>query len=276
MQAGKPSRTALRVAAHRAAHQILENAVIFSDPLALQILGADGTSATEISRDARMRLFVAARSRIAEDALAEAVARGVRQLVVLGAGLDTFAYRNPFKCLRVFEVDYPATQAWKHERLTQAGIAVPDSLVFVPIDFERENLADRLDVRGFDRKEQSFFTWLGVVPYLKKEAIWPTLEFIGGLPGGAHLVLDYPDPPDTLSPELRAYHEEVAARAAGIGEPWVTFFEPEELHARLRAFGLIPIEDLGPREMAARFMPSRVASSPERGGHILRAASMTQ
>src|SRR5271157_2024662 len=122
MQPEEPSRTALGAAAHRAVHQVLERGRIFSDPLAVRILGADAETTL---RDAennparrKLRLFIAVRTRFAEDALAAAVARGVRQLVVLGAGLDTFAYRNPFgEQLHVFEVDHPATQAWKRERL---------------------------------------------------------------------------------------------------------------------------------------------------------------
>lgn len=220
-----------------------------------------------------MRLWVAARARLAEDALAAAVERGVRQLVVLGAGLDTFAYRNPFVNLRVFEVDHPATQAWKRDLLSQAGIAAPDSLAYVAIDFHRETLVEGLASAGFDAGQQSFFTWLGVAPYLEKDAIWSTLAFIGGLPGGAQVVFDYPDPPDSLTPELRAYHEQVAARVAAVGEPWVSSFEPAELHPKLLALGFTEIEDLGPRQIAARFLPARAASTPERGGHVLRASS---
>jgi O-methyltransferase involved in polyketide biosynthesis len=127
MQAGHPSRTALGAARHRAAHQVLERGFIFSDPFALPILGigADAvvqdTQGDEFTR--KLRLFIAIRSRLAEDALAMAVARGVRQLVILGAGLDTYAYRNPFgNTLRIFEVDYPATQVWKREKLAAMPI----------------------------------------------------------------------------------------------------------------------------------------------------------
>ena len=126
MQSGKPSRTALAAARHRAAHQLLEYGRIFADPLALRILGED---ADAIAREAaenpsarRMRIFIAARTRFAEDALAAAVERGVRQLVVLGAGLDTYAWRGGMReRVRIFEVDHPATQAWKRQRLAEAG-----------------------------------------------------------------------------------------------------------------------------------------------------------
>jgi methyltransferase (TIGR00027 family) len=232
VQSGKPSRTAWAAAAHRAAHQVLEDGRIFSDPLAIRILGQDPAS---IARDAAdhpsrlgMRLFIAARTRFAEDALAAAVSSGVTQLVVLGAGLDTYAYRNPFPDhLRVFEVDHPATQAWKRERLAGATIALPPSLTFAPIDFERQTLPDGLTAAGFNPTQQTFFTWLGVVPYLTEDAIWSTLAFIASLPCGAHVVFDYSDPPHTLSPEMRAYHDRRAARVESIGESWIAYFEAD-------------------------------------------------
>ena len=145
MQAGTPSRTAYAAAAHRAAHQVLENGRIFSDPLALRILGEEAEAVVrEASADPsrrRMRLFIAVRTRFAEDALAEAIENGVRQLVVLGAGLDTYAYRSRTSHpVRIFEVDHPATQAWKRQRLAEESILVPETLTFAPIDFERETL----------------------------------------------------------------------------------------------------------------------------------------
>jgi methyltransferase (TIGR00027 family) len=227
MRSGSPSRTALAAAAHRAAHQVLEGGRIFADPLALRILGDEAEVAV---RDAeadpskrRMRLFIAVRTRFAEDALAAAVERGVRQLVVLGAGLDTFAYRNPFgDTLRVFEVDHPATQAWKHDRLAAAGIPLPASLTFAPINFEHETLAEGLAAAGFDREQPTFFTWLGVVPYLTEEAVWSTLTYIARLPHGAHVVFDNSDPPATFSPELRLEHDRRAAHVAAWASPGST------------------------------------------------------
>src|SRR6202162_2165714 len=148
MQEGKFSRTAQRVAIRRAAHQLLDQPRVLDDPLALRIIGADaaeglGTKPKEHHAFSRaFRAFMAARSRYAEDELARAVAEGVRQYVVLGAGLDTFAYRNPHPGLRVFEVDHPATQAWKREQLQAAGITIPPALTFVHIDFEQKTLGD--------------------------------------------------------------------------------------------------------------------------------------
>lgn len=241
-----------------------------------------------------MRIFIAARHRFAEDALASAIESGVRQVVVLGAGLDTWAYRNPFAAtlgdlLRVFEVDHPATQAWKRELLADAAIPIPSSLTFAPVDFEKRSLADGLAAAGFDRTLPTFFTWLGVVPYLTEEAVWSTLGFIANVgqafssPAysveqaptgkGTEVVFDYGDPPDSLSDEMRAAAERRAAHVAEWGEKFLSYFEPQKLHAKLRTLGFQEIEDLGPPQIASRYFPGRAASMPSKGGHILRAST---
>jgi methyltransferase (TIGR00027 family) len=279
MQPGEPSRTALGAARHRAAHQLLEQGFIFTDPLAVRILGENPQSiiddAQQNDAGRRMRIFIAARTRLAEDWLAAAITGGVTQLVVLGAGLDTYAYRGGYQdTLRIFEIDHPATQAWKRQRLIEAAIPIPPSLTYAPIDFERETLADGLHAAGFDTTQPTFFTWLGVVPYLTPDAFWSTLRFISRVPNRAHVVFDYSDPPDSLSPEMRAVYEERAARVAALGEPWVNHFEAETLHPQLKDAGFRTIEDFGPREIAARFFPQRAASMPAKGGHILHAATV--
>src|SRR5204862_4639541 len=140
-----------------------------------------------------MRLFVAARSRFSEETMAACVARGVRQVVILGAGLDTFSLRNPHAGVTVYEVDYPATQAWKRERLAQAGVALPPSLTFASVDFERQSLADGLAAAGFRSDRPAYFQWLGVTPYLTREAIVATLDFVAAIKG-AEIVFDYAEP----------------------------------------------------------------------------------
>jgi len=279
VQKGKPSRTAWAAAAHRAAHQVLEQGRILPDPLALRILGEDAEAAV---RDAeqhpsrrRMRIFIAIRTRFAEDALAATINHGVRQLVILGAGLDTYAYRSTFgERLRIFEVDHPATQAWKRERLEEAAIPIPKSLTFAPIDFEHQTLGQGLAAAGFDSAQQTFFTWLGVVPYLTEDAVWSTLSFIASLLRGAHVVFDYSDPPAALPAELRAWHEKRAAHVTELGEAWLTYFEADRLHAQMKALGFSEIEDLGPAQIAARYFPNRAMNSPDKGGHILRATKI--
>ncbi len=216
------------------------------------------------------------RSRFAEDAAGQAIARGVRQIVVLGAGLDTFAYRvEPVESLRVTEVDHPATQAEKRRRLAAAGIAAPSHVVYAGCDFETESLAGALAASGFDAGRPSFFLWLGVVPYLTEPAIFATLAFIGKLPGGGEVVFDYSNPAASI-PEggWRRGHEIVAARAAAAGEPLRTFFATPALHEKLRELGFRSIEDLGPNEIAARFFPERAAPSRENGGHFALAGTL--
>jgi methyltransferase (TIGR00027 family) len=156
VRAGEPSRTAFNVALLRAAHQLLDEPIVLDDPVALSIIGPDAEAAMRadpfqyndpIARGLRAALVV--RSRFAEEELARAVAMGVRQYVVLGAGFDTFAYRNPDAALQVYEVDHPSTQQWKRQMLEQAGIPVPGNLTFAPVDFEQSSLAQGLDEAGF-------------------------------------------------------------------------------------------------------------------------------
>jgi methyltransferase (TIGR00027 family) len=274
MQIGQPSRTAQGAAAHRAAHQLLEQGRIFHDPLAVRILGE---SPRTLEAEARanpgrrgMRLFIAARTRFAENAVAAAVARGVGQLVVLGAGLDTFAYRNPHTELRVFEVDHPATQGWKRQRLVEAGIAMPASMRFAPVDFERVSLAEGLQAAGFDAAAPAIFTWLGVVPYLTEAAVFATLGFIAGLARGSEVVFTYSDPPEEMSADGAAAHGRRAARVKALGEPWLTFFTPKTLHARLRALGFGEIEDLGPTEVSILYFGAPAGAPDRKGGHLIR------
>lgn len=248
------------------------------DPLAVRILNVDAAAiahwAEERPSGRRMRIFIAVRTRFAEDSLAAACERGVRQLVVLGAGLDTYSYRGALRDrLRIWEVDHPATQDWKRQCLARAGIEQPANLTFAPVDFERETLGHGLDSAGFDPSQPSFFTWLGVVPYLTADAIWSTLRLIAGLPGGAQVVFDYADPPESLSPEMRAEHEQRAARVAGIGEAFRSYFDSQQLRARLTELGFPEVEDLGPPQIAARYFPGRVESMREKGGHVVRAAT---
>jgi methyltransferase (TIGR00027 family) len=277
LQAGEPSHTARGAAAYRAIHQRLEGGAIFSDPFALKILD-DETRARidQIAADPSlrpMRLFITARSRFSEDTLAACVARGVRQVVVLGAGLDTFSLRNPFANLgvRVFEVDYPATQQWKRERLKQAGLALPASLTFAPVDFERQSLADGLKAAGFDAGRPAFFQWLGVVPYLTGEAVSGTLRFIADVPE-SEVVFDYAEPFENYPAGRREHVMAVAVRAASIGEPWLSLFDPIELSEMLRAMGFATVEDLGLAEIADRFygaLKQGISIGP--GPHMVRA-----
>ena len=207
MKEGQGSRTADRVAERRAAHQVRDRPLVLDDPIALRVIRPEVAHELRTNQPTReatklgpyLRAFFVMRSRFAEDALASAVADGVRQYVVLGAGFDTFVYRNPFPELRVFEVDHPATQATKRQRLAHSGIEIPSSLTFVPIDFTTTKLDDALRGAGFDETKPAFFSWLGVVPYLERPAIDATFRFIASLPKKTSLVFDYAVPPESLS-----------------------------------------------------------------------------
>jgi methyltransferase (TIGR00027 family) len=240
MKTGLASKTALRVAIRRAAHQLADPPPVLDDPIALRLIGPgfarDLDRAMEkVARD--FRAFMAARSRYVEDRLAESVANGVTQYVVLGAGLDTFAYRNPFSSLRVFEVDFPATQEWKRGLLQQAGIDLPDALTFVPLDFEHKTLAAGLADAGFDDRKPAFFGWLGVAPYLTLDAFRATLSDVARLPAGTATSFDYAFPPETLTPKRRLIFDGLSQRVAAAGEPFRLFFTPAELEAELSAAG---------------------------------------
>jgi methyltransferase (TIGR00027 family) len=267
MQPDRPSTTAERVALSRAAHQVRDLPPVFEDPLAVPMAtagsGAEGVARLREIADGTvargLRAFVAARSRFAEEELAEAVRAGVGQYVVLGAGLDTFAYRNPYPGLRAFEVDHPATQAWKRERLARAAIPIPESLSFAPLDFEREALADALGRAGLRLGAPAFFSWLGVTPYLTPEAIGATFEFVARtVAPGSGIVFDYGVVPSWRSLRQRLAFQAVAARVAAAGEPWRTFFEPPVLASQLRAAGFTRVRDVGPAEINQRYFDGRV------------------
>jgi methyltransferase (TIGR00027 family) len=203
-----------------------------------------------------LRAFMAARSRYAEDQLAAAVGRGATQCVILGAGLDTFAYRNPYPGLRVFEVDHPATQAWKREQLRKAEIAIPESMTFVPIDFETQNLRERLRAAGL-REEITFFPWLGVTPYLTREAFDETIRLIASMPAGSGTVFDYVLLPSLLDARSQAGLKMVSDRVKMAGEPFRLFFEPAQLTEDLRTAGFRSFEDLDAAAIDARYFAGR-------------------
>lgn len=277
---GRRSGTAERVAIRRAAHQLYDRPLVFEDPLAMRILSDE--AAERVHREGEddnqhpwsrgLRWFVAARSRFAEEELAGAYEQGVRQYVLLGAGLDTFAYRNPFPELVVFEVDHPETQAWKRQRLENAGIAIPGTMRFAPVDFERDTLLHGLEAVGFRRSEAAFFGWLGVVPYLTREAVFATLQTIAGLPEGSGVVFDYAVPRERMSEGEQRAFDLLAERVARAGEPFRAFFHPEELEADLRGLGYREIENLDGAGIRARWFGGNGETRPHgRSGRLLRA-----
>jgi len=263
MHEGKPSSTALYVAIFRAAHQLIDRPLVFDDPMALGILDPESRAALEknphhFDQDPSapfLRAILSVRSRIAEEALARAVAAGVSQYVVLGAGLDTFAYRNPYSHVRVFEVDHPATQEWKRGRLEEGGIHEPANVIYVPVDFTKEDLGERLRSAGVGGAQ---FSWLGVTPYVGKDVTRKTLTVAAGLAAkGGGIVLDYVLPPETQPPIIQAFLAARRAQMKEIGEPWDSFFLAVEMEKLLRDAGFGEIEDLGMEELNQRFFTGR-------------------
>ncbi|AKJ27582.1 class I SAM-dependent methyltransferase [Caldimonas brevitalea] len=266
MHHARPSRTALQAATQRAKHQVFDDdPKVFVDPVSVQILGPGVASRLRTSQLnskvwRRIRGDVVARSRITEEALDEAVQRGVRQYVVLGAGLDTFAYRNPYpaSALRVFEVDHPATQAWKRQLLADARIPIPESLTFTPVDFEAQAWADALQAAGFRADQPVFFSWLGVTMYLTPAAVRATLRWIvSHAAPGSGVVFDHLVPFSSLRPVERWTRRLVGLRCALLGEPWRSCFDPRQLAQELLAIGYAEAEALTALEINPRLFRDR-------------------
>lgn len=266
MDNARPSLTALRVAMRRAAHQLYDAPpLVFNDPFAVQILG---DHAAEIERtpgrnpankprpfSASLRAFLVARSRYAEDLLAHAAQGGVTQYVLLGAGLDTFAHRNPYPSMHVFEVDHPATQEWKRDLLQTTSITAPNQLTYVPVNFEQQSLSDQLHAADYDSEAPTFFAWLGVVPYLTLNAFRETIRFVATHPPRSGVVFDYGQPRDVLPPHEQQARDSLASRVQLAGEAFQLFFTPTQIAAELAAFR--NLEDLGAPEINARYFTNR-------------------
>jgi methyltransferase (TIGR00027 family) len=281
LQPGEPSRTAQGTALQRAAHQLLERPLVFDDPFALRILGAQRVKwlGSNIARyetpgSRAMRAFLVMRSRYAEDELARAHGEGTTQYVVLGAGLDTYAYRNPHgRRLRVFEVDHPSTQAWKRRQLREQGIDLPRWLTFVSVDFEKDSLGDRLHRAGFRRAAPAFISWLGVTMYLTEDAVMQTLRFVAqSCARGTEIVFDFALPDEALGEAERTARAKWAQRVAQIGEPWISHFDPISLARQLTDTGFSEAGSLGATEANARYFADRTDGFRLRGsGRIMSA-----
>ncbi len=197
------------------------------------------------------------------------------QYVVLGAGLDTFACRNPYADVRVFEVDHPATQAWKIQMLASAGIVAPESARFVAVDFEKDSLRGKLKAAGFDEHVPTVTAWLGVVPYLTSEGFRATMRLLARFTVGSEVVFDYSQPREVLPPVEQLMLDSLSARVALAGEPFQLFFTPAQLAEELEWLGLRVVEDLDGAALSARYLAGRKDGLLLRGkaGRICVAAS---
>ncbi|WP_167240100.1 class I SAM-dependent methyltransferase [Massilia genomosp. 1] len=246
--------------------KISANHLVFSDPFALPILGNHLAQMVEsdpyqfndpMSRGVRAAAVV--RSKAAEDMLEESLNQGVGQYLVLGAGLDTYMLRHPGadKHVRVFEVDHPATQAWKKDILREQGLKVPDSVEFVAADFETVTLASALASSTWRSDVPSCFSWLGVTVYLSKPAIFDVLNYVASLPKGSSIAFDYRVAPALLHPIDQVISDYAAKQFGAEGEPWQSYFHPQELQAQIAALGFRDVTDFGADELNARYFQKR-------------------
>ena len=277
----------MRVALRRAAHQIVDDKpLVFDDAFAVEILGPEAQdelrrtpNASRRPFSAALRAWMVARARFAEDLLAAGIASGaIRQYLILGAGLDTFAVRNPFPDLRVFEVDHPATQAWKRERLQAAGLPLRPNASLVAVDFESQSLPEELSRSGFDPSLPTVTAWLGVVPYLTPEAFADTCRFLAQLPHGSDVTFDYGQPRQALPPVEQLMHDSLGARVAQAGEPFQLFFTPAFLREELARHGLAVVQDLGKNELNERYFRHRTDGLQVHGsaGRLCHARAHTE
>ena len=258
MTESQPSNMALTAAAARAAHLIVDSKpYLFRDEHAAALLGERageligfhrGNATHPILLAARAQ--VTCRSRYAEDVLAAAAGRGVRQYVLLGAGLDSFCWRSALAPeLRVFEVDAPPTQQWKRAALAAAGLETPATLSFVPADLSEYGLAAALAEAGFDAGAPTVISCLGVTMYLSGAEIGGVLSFVAGCAAGTELIADHMLPADLRDPAGDLYVELVAPAAAERGEPWLTFLSPAEVAGLISAHGDFTVEHVQQREL---------------------------
>lgn len=296
----KASRTALSVAYLRAYHYKRQEPKIFSDTFAWQLLTEnerqsfndiliselEQNNPEQVSNDPVTTLdravarypvtpLVIARSAFSEQCLREAIARGVDQYVIVGAGMDTFTFREPelSKRIHVFEIDHPATQAFKRQRLAEARLELPACLHFVSADFERDSVASALASAPFDARRPSFFAWHGVTMYLTRNAILATLDSIRSVAApGSEIVFDYIDERAFDQAKRSKEISNLFDVVASFGEPFVSGFEPKDLPSELATHGFSLIEDIGSDEQASLFFAGRKdGMRPMEIGHIVRA-----
>ncbi len=285
MDEGRASSTAIGTALMRAAHTRLDRPALIDDPWGDRLGFAGEREAVQAREgapdlDAILRAHpsygtVILRARYTEDRLADAVRRGVRQYVIVGAGMDSFALRRPAfaRELEIFEVDHPSTQGLKTDRLESYAIPLPDGLHLVAADLSETALDDALAGSPFDGERPTFFSWLGVTPYLTREANLATLTAIAACaPAGSEVVFSYLHQGVLDSDAAEDPVQQARAQVASLGEPWVSGFYPERLSAELRGTGLALIENIGPEQLAARYCADRSDGlRPTPGSHIARA-----
>lgn len=288
------SLTAVTAARWRAAHLLLDDdPKIFRDDLALRFSGADSEAsfrenldatiaevAAKAGPDAAQRSFRAARSsmlarsRYTEDALTLAIARGVKRYVILGAGLDSFAWRRRDLAthVEVFEIDHPASQELKRQRLRELDLDQPLNLTFLPIDFERQTLLGGLREGGYPLEKPAFISWLGVTQYLTTETVLDTLKQVATMAAGTEISFTFIVPQALWVGNDYRMFPIATASAAASGEPWISFFEPAELTTRLRELGFAQVTHFSPDDANRLYFAGRSDGLHATSGeHMIRA-----
>ncbi len=288
------SLSAVGAARGRAAHLLLDGEPkIFHDHLALQFSGADSEAsfreninatlaevAAKAGPDAAQKSFRVARasmlmrSRYAEDALSLAIARGITHYVILGAGLDSFAWRRTdlAAAVKVFEIDHPASQQWKQQRLRELGIGRPSNLTFLPIDFERETLVNGLREGGYPLDKPAFVSWLGVTQYLTREAVFGTLKEVAALASGTEIAFTFIVPQALWVGDGQRMFPVAVASTAASGEPWISFFDPAELASQLKELGFNRVAHFSPDDANDLYFSGRADGLRIIAGeHVMRA-----
>ena len=284
MEQHKASMTAVVSAFARAFHARNDSPLIFNDHLAFDLIGEEqynqvsinmlngypffsADEAIQLQTDEEKLKWVVntqlaptplARARYCEDMLLNALQLGCQQYVILGAGLDTFAYRYPeyARKLSIYELDHPATQAYKKERLEHLSIDLPENLNLVPIDFTSQSISSELLNHGFDSTKLSFFSWLGVTYYLDKETIEQTLQEIASISAqGCSILFDFPNEQLFSTPVKRV--QSMVGMAQATGEPMKSCFSYHELESLLEKCGFLVYEHLPTTEIQSRYFQNR-------------------
>jgi methyltransferase (TIGR00027 family) len=263
MLPGRPSQTLLRSAIRKAAHQLLDEPRIFNDPIVVGLVPEVSEQATlddPAAPDPKLfRCLFAMRSQFGEERLAQAAGRGVRQYVMVGAGLDTFPWRQPdyAKNMQIFAADHPASLAWTQQRFRERGFSAPSNLNFVPVDLEELRLGEQLAACGFDRGTSTFCSVLGVTQYLSDEAVAALLKFASSLEMGSEIVFSFVAPDEQLvGDDLRGAVYSVA-RTAALGEPWKSRLSAADLVGRLDNLGFSQVFHLTPELARQRYFEGR-------------------
>ncbi len=266
MLPGQPSQSMVQTALLRAAHQLFDKPLIFADPLAVGFVPETGEAALLAQTDrlhspifTRRRASIALRSRFAEDRLAIAARRGVRQYVVLAAGLDTFAWRQPAwaREMTIFVLDMPASLDWVRSRLRERRLPEPDNVTFVPIDLEHEDMGERLVAAGFVSQAPMFCSALGIVQYLSAPAVDAMLRFAASCVQDSEIVFSFGVSSDNNSENGRHVQAEAMQRTGSYGEPWLTLLDPSAVSEKLEQLGFRETFLLTPEIASRRYLNDR-------------------